>query len=288
MNIKEAETVTGISKRNIRYYEQAGLICPTRNRENDYREYTETDINTLKLIRALRMIDMPLEQIKEVIQGKATLHDAASAHKQTLLVQKRRVELAIRFCDEFRNAASSQDIDDVLRKMDEPQNSKELFQKWFGDHKRDMEWILIRLCVGLIPMAMNSTQYVAGFCLGMLSREIWTLSVYLLVSIPILIVWGFVGYGMARTGNRWTSFALCHAFPFVTSLAAISNPNNALLWALYTPCPAGVPMGDRRIPVGDTPAYTLFGLYLMALAAAFLIGVLVRQLKENRQENGNR
>ena len=44
MNIKQAELITGISKRNIRFYEQAKLICPKRNVENDYREYSEEDI----------------------------------------------------------------------------------------------------------------------------------------------------------------------------------------------------------------------------------------------------
>ena len=31
MNIKEVEGITGIQKRNIRFYEQKGLISPKRN-----------------------------------------------------------------------------------------------------------------------------------------------------------------------------------------------------------------------------------------------------------------
>lgn len=44
MNIKQAEVITGISKRNIRFYEKEKLIFPKRNSENDYREYSEEDI----------------------------------------------------------------------------------------------------------------------------------------------------------------------------------------------------------------------------------------------------
>ena len=59
MNIKEAEKLTGISKRNIRFYEQKGMLHPARNQDNDYRDYSSQDIERLKLIRALRMVDMP-------------------------------------------------------------------------------------------------------------------------------------------------------------------------------------------------------------------------------------
>lgn len=60
MNIKQASDASGVPSRNIRYYEQEGLLCPSRNPENDYRIYTDRDVHTLKLIRALRMLDMPL------------------------------------------------------------------------------------------------------------------------------------------------------------------------------------------------------------------------------------
>lgn len=40
MNISEIERVTGISKQAIRFYEKEGLISPSRNQLNQYREYT--------------------------------------------------------------------------------------------------------------------------------------------------------------------------------------------------------------------------------------------------------
>ena len=73
MNIKQAAQKSGISERNIRYYEQAGLITPARNPENDYRQYTEENMRTLKLIRVLRSVDMPVEDIRDVLQGKTAV-----------------------------------------------------------------------------------------------------------------------------------------------------------------------------------------------------------------------
>ncbi len=138
MNIKQAELLSGISKRNIRFYEQEGLISPTRNQENDYREYSEEDINILKLIRALRMIDMPLEQIKDVIGGQTALKDAAQEQKNKLKLQIEQLEGAIRFCEEFgtHGDINNINIDEVLSRMDSPENKKELFWQWVNDYQK--------------------------------------------------------------------------------------------------------------------------------------------------------
>ena len=37
MKIKDVEKQVGISKANIRFYEEEGLIHPARNQENNYR-----------------------------------------------------------------------------------------------------------------------------------------------------------------------------------------------------------------------------------------------------------
>lgn len=138
MNIKQAEISSGVSRRNIRFYEQEGLITPTRNRENDYREYSETDIETLKRIRILRMVDMPLEQIREVLQGRLTLKTAADTQKAILKEKARELETAIRFCGEFSamENVDALDTDLVLKKMEEPENQATLFHQWIHDFKK--------------------------------------------------------------------------------------------------------------------------------------------------------
>lgn len=138
MNIKQAESLSGISKRNIRYYEQEGMIHPSRNHENDYREYSETDIRTLKLIRALRMLDMPLEQIRNVISGQIEIGEAAATQELRLKQKAQELETAIHFCQEFRSLShiACIDIDCILQKMDTPENHEKLFQKWIHDYQK--------------------------------------------------------------------------------------------------------------------------------------------------------
>ena len=73
MNIKQAAEQSGVSSPNIRFYEKEGLMTPARNRGNAYRDYTAEDIRTLKLIRMLRMLDMPLPVIQRVLNGEQPL-----------------------------------------------------------------------------------------------------------------------------------------------------------------------------------------------------------------------
>ncbi|WBW98109.1 MerR family transcriptional regulator [Oceanirhabdus sp. W0125-5] len=74
MNVKSVSEKTGLTRRAIKYYEKEGLINPKKNEENNYREFTNEDITKLNLIAALRMLDIPIPNIKEVIQGEKPLN----------------------------------------------------------------------------------------------------------------------------------------------------------------------------------------------------------------------
>lgn len=68
MTIKEAEKLTGLTSKSIRFYEEKKLINIERNAENDYRTFTEEDIKRLKLIKILRYLDFSIEDIKNVFK----------------------------------------------------------------------------------------------------------------------------------------------------------------------------------------------------------------------------
>ena len=74
MKIKQAEELVGITSKNIRFYEEQGLISPDRA-ENGYREYRQNDIEKLKKIKILRKFDVSLENIKSVFNEKMDLED---------------------------------------------------------------------------------------------------------------------------------------------------------------------------------------------------------------------
>jgi len=75
MLINEVEHIVGLSKKSIRYYEENGLLRPRRNQENDYRVYTEKDIQKLKTIKFLRELNVPIRELKQLENGELTLQE---------------------------------------------------------------------------------------------------------------------------------------------------------------------------------------------------------------------
>lgn len=138
MNIKDAQALSGVSAENIRFYEKQGLLSPARNKQNGYREYSPADIAALKRIRALRMLDMPLPQVKAVLEGKEPLRDAAARQRERLEEKSKDLEAAIALCGEVAGAASLEalDIDALLARMDDPARSDSFFQRWRDDYRR--------------------------------------------------------------------------------------------------------------------------------------------------------
>lgn len=95
MKIKDVEKQVGISKANIRFYEEEGLIHPARNQENNYREYSEADVEQLQEIKKLRLIGIPVQEIKEIYEDRLTLQEALSRRLDEIEKEEWQVRLAI-------------------------------------------------------------------------------------------------------------------------------------------------------------------------------------------------
>ena len=73
MKINEVEAAVGVTKKNIRFYEEEGLISPSREPGNSYRSYSQADVERLRRIKLLRKLDVPLAEIREMLEGQRTL-----------------------------------------------------------------------------------------------------------------------------------------------------------------------------------------------------------------------
>ena len=67
MEIRELVEKTGVPAKTIRYYEDISLLPPPKRKPNSYREYTETDVDRLKLVAGARRLDFSLAEIKEIL-----------------------------------------------------------------------------------------------------------------------------------------------------------------------------------------------------------------------------
>lgn len=91
MRIQEAEEAVGISRKNIRFYEEQGLIQPARSSGNHYRDYQQEDIDKLKSIKILRQLSVPIGEIRRLFQQRITLEDCLRRHLIYLEGQQRNL-----------------------------------------------------------------------------------------------------------------------------------------------------------------------------------------------------
>lgn len=74
---KEAAQITGLSTATLRYYEKEKLLPQIARNSQKYRQYTDEDIEWIKMIQCMRMANIPIQSIKEyvslLIQGGKTL-----------------------------------------------------------------------------------------------------------------------------------------------------------------------------------------------------------------------
>ena len=101
MKINEVEVLAGIAKKNIRFYEEQGLISPRRNPENGYRDYGEEDVLVLRRIRLLRKLDVPIDEIRLMLSGSHTVGDGMRRHLISLERQQRNLQQAMELCQEL-------------------------------------------------------------------------------------------------------------------------------------------------------------------------------------------
>lgn len=109
MTIKDLESKVGVSKTNIRYYEREGLLTPKRNEENNYREYSQEDVAQLERIKVLRILGVPISDIRRLGTGKTTL-DQVMEHRLALIKEEEKnLEAVRRVCENIRQMDLSYD-----------------------------------------------------------------------------------------------------------------------------------------------------------------------------------
>lgn len=67
--VGEAAKAVHTTSETLRHYDRIGLVKPSKKDEwTNYRYYTEQDIVRLNTVRALQLMDLPLQEIKKVLK----------------------------------------------------------------------------------------------------------------------------------------------------------------------------------------------------------------------------
>jgi DNA-binding transcriptional MerR regulator len=104
MPIGHFARVCGLSIHALRHYDEVDLLRPAEvDSSSGYRLYHRGQIRTAKLIRALRWIDLPIEEIRQVLDGNdQTARAVLAVHRRRLERQRNLLSARIGDVDHFQ------------------------------------------------------------------------------------------------------------------------------------------------------------------------------------------
>lgn len=88
-NVKDMSKITGVSIRTLRYYDEIGLLKPTELTEAGYRLYDNKALEKLQEIMFFRELDIPLIDIKKIMDNPNYDKEQTLSAQKSLLEQKR-------------------------------------------------------------------------------------------------------------------------------------------------------------------------------------------------------
>ena len=139
MTIKEIETLSGLPRANIRYYEAEGLITP-RRAENGYRDYSQADADTLLRIKLLRALGLTIEQLKTLACGEAALDAVLAERLQAMQQEQHALGRAEQVAEQLRQAKVDYQTLDAERYLAKLENGMPAALQQDVQPKQHMLW----------------------------------------------------------------------------------------------------------------------------------------------------
>jgi DNA-binding transcriptional MerR regulator len=168
LKINEVETLVGITKKNIRFYEEEGLLCPQRDSGNGYRNYGQADVEVLRRIKLLRKLGLPLEEIRLLQSGRLTVADAMRRHQVALDREEENLHKARELCSRLETEnlpLQEMDAGALLSEMEQMEKEGATFM---DAQKKDVRKKYIA------PVIV--TVLVVAFVAGLIALVAWALT----------------------------------------------------------------------------------------------------------------
>ncbi len=109
--VKEVSELTGISVRTLHYYDEIGLLKPTACSEAGYRLYDDKALELLQRILFFREFDMPLKEIKSIMENPMfDKNQILKSQKKMLELKKERLQRLISCIDDILKGENKMDF----------------------------------------------------------------------------------------------------------------------------------------------------------------------------------
>lgn len=138
--VKEISDLTGISVRTLHYYDEIGLLKPTDKSEAGYRLYDDKALEILQQILFFREFDIPLKEIKAVMENPTLeTNQILQMQRKMLVAKKERIERLIASIDGILKGENQMDFA-VFSKTE----VEEMFQTMFEHMPEDMRNLAVK------------------------------------------------------------------------------------------------------------------------------------------------
>lgn len=92
MTITEVSKKYGLSADTLRYYERVGLIPPVPRSGGGIRDYDQTSLGWVELIKCLRSAGVSIEALSEYCRLFQQGEDTSAQRKELLIEQRRQLQ----------------------------------------------------------------------------------------------------------------------------------------------------------------------------------------------------
>ena len=90
-SMKEVTQITGLSEYTLRFYEKQQLIINIKRDSNNYRLYSDFDIQWIQFLTKVKSTNMPLKDIQKYAELMAKRYSTLAEREGMLLKHKQRI-----------------------------------------------------------------------------------------------------------------------------------------------------------------------------------------------------
>lgn len=192
MKIRQVEELVGITKKNIRFYEDQGLLNPERA-ENGYREYHQEDVERLMKIKLFRKLSIPIEEIRQLLAGTRRLEDCLDYHLEELDRQKRNLTKMQEVSRQIISQKISLEQLDVVSYLEQMEKMEKAGVEFMDVHKTDVQLKKSAgAAIGAIVMILLMALMIGMMLWGNSVDPIPVGFLIFLIAIPAVMIVGIV------------------------------------------------------------------------------------------------
>ncbi len=200
MKIKEVEDLLQITRANIRFYEKEGLLTPVRG-ENQYRTYSDDDIDTLKKIILFRKLGISIDDIRSILKNKDSLKSVVGRNIISLNYKMDELKGAIEICKRIENDPAIDndfDLEKYWYIVDQEERKGNAFFSYFKDYIEFEGNVFKRIWSSVFFYDLDQSVKKRGWAIA------------LIIILGICIIRGLAYQFIWKWGDFWYGFS----YPF--------------------------------------------------------------------------